>query len=225
VDFINGNIAEGRSVVVHCGRGISRSATLVIAALMVKDGLSYRDAFDLTSRRRACIYPNVGFQIQLCLFEKLGRDIDAVDAVVADGAFDISGEIAVSIRKTLENAEEQLENMFDDESLADDAQRWTDFGYFVQNCREYLGHVDVGLPLDLLNMAEDVARKLQNLDQVFDGEGVATAGRVGRVLAVWHELQAGMARSVDALPRVDAGYASALDRDLETSSAKRRKTG
>lgn len=148
-----------------------------------------------------------------------------MDAVVADGAFDISGEIAVSIRKTLENAEEQLENMFDDESLADDAQRWTDFGYFVQNCREYLGHVDVGLPLDLLNMAEDVARKLQNLDQVFDGEGVATAGRVGRVLAVWHELQAGMARSVDALPRVDAGYASALDRDLETSSAKRRKTG
>ena len=37
-------LRKGENVIVHCGRGISRSATVVIAALMVKDGLSYRDA-------------------------------------------------------------------------------------------------------------------------------------------------------------------------------------
>ena len=37
-------LKKNENVIVHCGRGISRSATVVIAALMVKDGLSYRDA-------------------------------------------------------------------------------------------------------------------------------------------------------------------------------------
>ena len=37
-------LKKKENVIVHCGRGISRSATVVIAALMVKDGLSYRDA-------------------------------------------------------------------------------------------------------------------------------------------------------------------------------------
>jgi protein-tyrosine phosphatase len=37
-------LKKGENVIVHCGRGISRSATVVIAALMVKDGLCYRDA-------------------------------------------------------------------------------------------------------------------------------------------------------------------------------------
>merc|ERR1719310_1090911 len=44
VDFVLEGLRKGENVIVHCGRGISRSATVVIAALMVKDGLSYRDA-------------------------------------------------------------------------------------------------------------------------------------------------------------------------------------
>lgn len=31
---------------------------------MVRDGLSYRDAFDAAAAKRACVYPNVGFQLQ-----------------------------------------------------------------------------------------------------------------------------------------------------------------
>ena len=34
--------------------------------------------FSLVAAKRACIYPNVGFQLQLCLFEKLGKDFDEV---------------------------------------------------------------------------------------------------------------------------------------------------
>ena len=44
VDFVLEGLRKGENIIVHCGRGISRSATVVIAALMVKDGLSYRDA-------------------------------------------------------------------------------------------------------------------------------------------------------------------------------------
>ena len=34
--------------------------------------------FSLVAAKRACIYPNVGFQLQLCLFEKLNKDFDEV---------------------------------------------------------------------------------------------------------------------------------------------------
>ena len=44
MDFVLEGLKKNENVIVHCGRGISRSATVVIAALMVKDGLSYRDA-------------------------------------------------------------------------------------------------------------------------------------------------------------------------------------
>ena len=94
------------------------------------------------------------------------------------GAFHVEAELAVSIRKTLENAEERMDSMFDDDALCEDAARWEDFGYFIQNCREYLGHVDIGLPLALLDRADDCARKLGNLDKVFEGAGVATAKSV-----------------------------------------------
>ncbi len=143
---------------------------------------------------------------------------------MSQGTFHVESELAVSIRKTLENAEERMDCMFDDDSLCEEAARWEDFGYFIQNCREYLGHVDIGLPLALLDRADDCARKLGNLDKVFEGAGVATAGRVGRVLGAWHGLQSAMAASESAVPRTDASYVSALDRDLGSSSAKRRKT-
>mmetsp|Transcript_28958 Transcript_28958/g.86444 ORF Transcript_28958/g.86444 Transcript_28958/m.86444 type:complete len:191 (-) Transcript_28958:32-604(-) len=189
---------------------------------MTREGLTYQDAFAKTSAKRACIYPNVGFQIQLCLLEKLGLDLDKADAAVADPAFDIAGELAVSISKVLSNIEEQMDAMFEEDALADDAQRWMDFGFFIQNCREYLGHVDVGLPFHLLDKAEDVARRLQNLEAVFEGAGVDCAGRVGRVLGVWHGLQFAMASQEDALPRVPEAYVSCLDR--EADSGKRRRT-
>jgi hypothetical protein len=101
-----------------------------------------------------------------------------------------------------------------------------DFGFFIQNCREYLGHVDVGLPLELLARADDVARRLRNLDRVFAGAGVDVAVRVGRVLAVWHDHQLRISTADGALPRVDPNYVSLLDGPGARSAgrAKRRRT-
>lgn len=226
VAFVAEATTAGRRVIVHCGRGISRSATLVIAVLMVRDGLSYRDAFDAAAAKRACVYPNVGFQLQLCLFETLGRSSDRVRDALAAGEFDISAEIAVSVARTLDNVEDLVEALFEDAALAGDGERWMDFGFFIQNCREYLGHVDVGLPLALLARADDVARRLRNLDRVFAGAGVDVAVRVGRVLSVFHDHQLRVSTADGALPRVDPNYASLLDGPGARSAgrAKRRRT-
>lgn len=51
-------------VLVHCVMGRSRSATLVLAYLMTKNGLSVVDAIEHVRQRR-CILPNHGFIKQL----------------------------------------------------------------------------------------------------------------------------------------------------------------
>ncbi|KAF9075819.1 protein-tyrosine phosphatase-like protein [Rhodocollybia butyracea] len=54
-------LRSGRSVLVHCQQGISRSAAVVIAYLIRNHGMSYDAAYALVKRQRACIKPNAGF--------------------------------------------------------------------------------------------------------------------------------------------------------------------
>lgn len=51
-------------VLVHCARGISRSATLVLAYLMLREGLTLVEALEAVRRHRN-ILPNAGFLNQL----------------------------------------------------------------------------------------------------------------------------------------------------------------
>lgn len=113
---------------------------------------------------------------------------------------DLAAEVAVSIQRTLRNVEEQMDAMFDDESLTENERRWMDFGFFFQNCREYLGHVDIGLPRAVVDTARDVSRRLQNLELVFQGAGVKMAARVGRVMATFQTLQSHMSALPGAMP-------------------------
>ncbi|XP_029841544.2 dual specificity protein phosphatase 3 isoform X1 [Ixodes scapularis] len=64
-DFIDKAIASGGKVLVHCKEGISRSATLVLAFLMLKRNLTAQEAVRLVRGRREII-PNQGFLQQLC---------------------------------------------------------------------------------------------------------------------------------------------------------------
>jgi protein-tyrosine phosphatase len=59
--------AERRSegCLVHCFAGISRSATTVIAYLMMKKGMRLDDAYVFVRSKRPAIYPNAGFFQQL----------------------------------------------------------------------------------------------------------------------------------------------------------------
>lgn len=58
-------LVRAGKVLVHCARGVSRSATLTLAFLMIKEGLTLVEAVEAVRRRRN-ILPNVGFLNQLC---------------------------------------------------------------------------------------------------------------------------------------------------------------
>ncbi|XP_059169211.1 dual specificity protein phosphatase 3-like [Physella acuta] len=68
-DFIENALSTKGKVYVHCQQGISRSATVVIAYLMVKKQMDVMKAVRLVREKRD-IFPNDGFIKQLCQLNK-----------------------------------------------------------------------------------------------------------------------------------------------------------
>ena len=64
-------IEDNKKILVHCVAGASRSATIVIAYLMWKNQLDYKESAKFVEQIRPCINPNYGFVRQLQIFEKL----------------------------------------------------------------------------------------------------------------------------------------------------------
>lgn len=56
-------------MLVHCYAGISRSATICIAYLMLTQGFSMHQALEFTRTKRPCVSPNFNFMGQLLSFE------------------------------------------------------------------------------------------------------------------------------------------------------------
>ncbi|CAE8646990.1 unnamed protein product [Polarella glacialis] len=71
LEFLCEARGSGGCVFVHCAKGISRSASCVIALLMFERGLSFSEAWQTCKQKRPIVYPNVGFQEQLKHFESL----------------------------------------------------------------------------------------------------------------------------------------------------------
>lgn len=63
-DFIHRALGKGGKVLVHCHVGVSRSATLVLAYLMLKQHLTLVEAVCAVKENRG-VYPNRGFLRQL----------------------------------------------------------------------------------------------------------------------------------------------------------------
>ncbi|MCB1119044.1 MAG: dual specificity protein phosphatase family protein, partial [Chlamydiia bacterium] len=69
--FIEKAIKEEGRVLVHCGAGVSRSASVVIAYLMKKEGADYQSTFNFVKTKRPCVNPNRGFVRQLQSYNKI----------------------------------------------------------------------------------------------------------------------------------------------------------
>ncbi|CAL1263821.1 unnamed protein product [Larinioides sclopetarius] len=71
IAFIREALHAGKGILVHCKQGISRSATLVLAYLIVEEGMPLQEATRVVRQRRE-ILPNEGFLLQLCnLYEQI----------------------------------------------------------------------------------------------------------------------------------------------------------
>ncbi|KAF8555573.1 phosphatases II [Imleria badia] len=68
--FIETALSSGGKVLVHCVMGISRSATVISAYLMVSQRLSVSAAIQYIRKRRPEIHPNYGFVKQLHAFSQ-----------------------------------------------------------------------------------------------------------------------------------------------------------
>ncbi|MEQ2268108.1 Dual specificity protein phosphatase 26, partial [Xenotaenia resolanae] len=68
-DFIHRGLSTGGKVLVHCHVGVSRSATLVLAYLMLKQKLTLVEAICAVKDNRGVI-PNRGFLRQLIKLDK-----------------------------------------------------------------------------------------------------------------------------------------------------------
>ena len=62
-------VEEGKSVLVHCAQGKSRSTTLVLAYLMVLNKKKLQDTLSLVKSKRRMAQPNKNFMKQLKNFE------------------------------------------------------------------------------------------------------------------------------------------------------------
>ena len=63
-DFIDEAVRSGGKVLIHCMAGISRSATMAIAFLMLRRGMPVEAAVEHVKRQRY-VRPNEGFLRQL----------------------------------------------------------------------------------------------------------------------------------------------------------------
>ncbi|XP_014872354.1 dual specificity protein phosphatase 19-like [Poecilia latipinna] len=63
--FIDQAKEQGGVVMVHCNAGVSRSSSIVIGYLMLREGLSFDDAYNLVKLARPSVRPNPGFYQQL----------------------------------------------------------------------------------------------------------------------------------------------------------------
>jgi len=70
-NFIEEALAGGNKVLVHCMRGISRSATIAAAFVMYQRGVSSQEAVAMLQAIRPVVCPNYGFLMQLQWYEKI----------------------------------------------------------------------------------------------------------------------------------------------------------
>lgn len=66
-------------MLVNCVQGVSRSVSLIISYLILKNGIDYETALEIVSKKREIASPNLGFSIQLQYFYKRVFETNSID--------------------------------------------------------------------------------------------------------------------------------------------------
>jgi len=82
IDFVEGELAKGRGVLVHCHLGMSRSATIVAAYLMYTQKHDAQTALGIIKKVRPVIEPNPGFLRQLDVFYQASYVVSNTNKVI-----------------------------------------------------------------------------------------------------------------------------------------------
>ncbi|XP_023259828.1 dual specificity protein phosphatase 12 [Seriola lalandi dorsalis] len=75
--FIREAVDGGRTAIVHCQAGRSRSATIVTAYLMKRHQLGFTEAYDRLKSVKQDVQVNTGFEEQLRLYEAMNCEVDS----------------------------------------------------------------------------------------------------------------------------------------------------
>lgn len=70
LEFIDSIILNDDRILVHCASGVSRSASVCCAWLMIRKNLSFEESIELVRQNRPRANPNLGFRQQLNFLEK-----------------------------------------------------------------------------------------------------------------------------------------------------------
>ncbi|XP_005104719.1 dual specificity protein phosphatase 12 [Aplysia californica] len=142
--FIDKARKNGGIVLVHCQAGRSRSATIVIAYLMYKLNLSFKEARDKVRECRPVIRPNKGFKEQLLRFEFMGSSIKAGSFLSQSGKTRKPG---TKLKDSPDYDEESEEEYDEDDDFVEeatgrltDAQEENGSVFRCKKCRMVLFH-------------------------------------------------------------------------------------
>ncbi|OBZ66536.1 Dual specificity protein phosphatase 22 [Grifola frondosa] len=86
---------DGR-VLIHCMWGMSRSASIAIAYLIMAQCMSLNEALKTARSRRRVVRPNVGFMKQLKMYEKVTRLREKTDQRLVKGPLKSTDEVATT---------------------------------------------------------------------------------------------------------------------------------
>jgi len=201
LSFLGKARKRGGRVFVYCAKGISRSSSIVIALLMLEQGISFDEAFHACEQKRPVVYPNVGFQQQLRYFEKLMRTIrrdgswedliDRLHASVPKGSLEdvqsplhIRDAIGTCMGEALAAVEKLASQVFAQPVLLQKQELWKRHGLFFENLHKYRA-----LPSDLtlVERGRATAARLKTLPKVFSESlrGVKLGVAVAKEIDAW----------------------------------------
>ena len=92
-------------VLIHCQEGVSRSATAILACLMINEGMRLGDAMEFLKSKRKTVEPNATFIMELRILERevfgtfTARRLSFFDP----GVDETSGLVSMDWRQSLRN--------------------------------------------------------------------------------------------------------------------------